>query len=281
MSRNNEDRLGLKAKDTGSPAIAQQGTDFSFATPTEFAALPSKGRYYPEDHPCHNKEEVEIRYMTAKDEDILTSAALIKNGTAIDRFLQNVILDKSIVLESLLVGDKNALMVAARITGYGEDYDVNITCPNCYTPQETRFRLDELDVYGGQGYEDAGITASDKGTFFMDMPASKVKVEVKLMTGKDENYLHNLALTKKKKKLPESGLTDQFTRMIVSVNGNEKSSMIRSYVDNMPAKDSKFLRTNYFKVVPNVDMRQDFKCQSCGFDQELEVPFSANFFWPK
>ena len=122
--RNNEDRLGTKSIDGDTPPQtreAHSGASFSFSTPTEFVELPSGGRFYPQEHPLHGKGEIEIRHMTAKDEDILTSETLIKKGIAVERLLQNVIVDKSIDVASLLVGDKNALVIATRVTGYGAD----------------------------------------------------------------------------------------------------------------------------------------------------------------
>tara|TARA_R110002072_G_scaffold208527_3_gene366050 strand:+ start:9237 stop:9899 length:663 start_codon:yes stop_codon:yes gene_type:complete len=219
--------------------------------------------------------------MTAKDEDILSSSALMKKGIAVERFLQNIIIDKSIQLDSLLIGDKNALMVAARITGYGEDYDVNVTCPNCYSISQNTFRLDDLEPYCGDEYEEFGFTATESGTFMVDMPISKVTLEITLMTGKDENYLVSQSAINKKKGLPESTLTDQFARIIASVDGDSSTSKIRSYINSMPARDSRFLRTNYQKIVPNIDMKQSFACDTCGWDQEVDVPFTAEFFWPK
>ena len=132
--RNNQDRLGAVNKGE-EPPVQQQPQQveqtLQFVTPTEFVELPSRGKFYPEGHPLHNTEIIEIRHMTAKDEDILTSAALLKKGLAIDRFLQNIIVDKSINIADLLVGDKNAIIVASRISGYGAQYEAGISCPSC------------------------------------------------------------------------------------------------------------------------------------------------------
>jgi len=119
--RNNEDRVGAAGSDTSAPTpdLVNEKSPLTFTTPTEFVELPTRGRFYPEDHPLHNVEEIEIRFMTAKDEDILSSKTLLKKGVAIDRLLQNVIVDKRINVGDLFVGDKNALIVASRITGYG------------------------------------------------------------------------------------------------------------------------------------------------------------------
>jgi len=280
--RNNEQRTGpISTGDDSAPEAASSNELFNFSTPTEFVELPSQGRYYPEGHPLHGVGEVEIRYMTAKDEDILSSKTLLQKGIAVERFLQNVVVDKNIKTEDLLVGDKNAITIAARITGYGEDYDVNVTCPVCAGINRRSINLEELGLYSGDEYEAHGFKKSSSGTFTIKAPVSKVDVEVRLMTGRDEIYLATLSENKRKQKLPETTLTDQFARMIVSVNGNSQNSTIRSFIDHMPARDSRFLRENYQKVVPNIDLTQHFSCESCNFTQDMEVPFTVDFFWPR
>ncbi len=278
MSRNNADRLGAKDLNTGTPAASNPS--FSFATPTEFVELPSKGRYYPEGHPLHNAEEVEIKYMTAKDEDILTSKTLLKKGIAIKRLLSNILVDKSINVDDLYLGDKNAILIAARVTGYGEDYEINASCPACQATQTCNINLEELNAYHGDDL-DENMKASEEGTFLITLPISKVNLEVRLMTSRDEDYLMALAENKRAKRLPESNLTDQLTRMMVSVNGDVTPSVISKFVASMPARDSRYLRANYFKVVPDIQMTHLFTCNSCAYTQELGVPLTAEFFWPK
>ena len=116
-----------------------QQSSLSFAAPTEIVDLPSKGRFYPEGHPLCGKETIEIRYMTARDEDILTSPALLKKGVALDRLLDNVLVDKSYSSKDLLSGDRHALMYAVRITGYGPDYPAEISCVHCGSDFEHTF----------------------------------------------------------------------------------------------------------------------------------------------
>ena len=284
--RNNEDRLGAREGNADAPVqAANQSSDgtFSFATPTEFVELPSRGRYYSEEHPLHGKEDIEIRFMTAKDEDILTSQTLIRKGIAVDRLIENILVDKSINIDDLYIGDKNAITIAARITGYGEDYSTRVTCPSCRESSDYSFNLKECSTYVGNIPEQHKhcIEKLESGNHIVTVPASKVKVEVRLMTGRDEQYLSKLAESKRKNKLPESYLTDQLMRMIVSVNGDSSNSSRQMFVDNMPARDSKFLRGVYAEIVPNIDLSQVYACTSCDFEQEMEVPFTTEFFWPK
>ena len=154
MSRN-ESRLGLDNTPTqddtpaattaavglGVPTSNTDAPNFSWSVPTEFVELPSQGIFYPAGHPLQNQKTVEIRYMTAKEEDILTSRSLLKEGVALDRMLQNLLVSKNININTLLVGDKNALLVAARRTGYGADYETNVTCPSCGNTDEHSFDI--------------------------------------------------------------------------------------------------------------------------------------------
>jgi hypothetical protein len=283
LARNNMGRLGVdETKEKNSPPsqAANPGPGFQFTAPTEFVDLPTKGKYYPEGHPLHNQETVEIRYMTAKEEDILSSATLIKNNMVIDRLLQSVLINKKIDPSYLFVGDKNALIVAARITGYGANYDTQVICPACYTSSEHSFDLNELNLYEGGDYQDFSIEESDEGTFFVDLPMSKVRVETRLLLGKDEKYLTQLAANKKKKNLLESPLTDQFKRIIVSVNGERERRVVEQFIDNMPALDSRHLRSAYAKIVPTIDMAQYFECSVCNHTTRMEVPLTSGFLWP-
>ena len=171
--RNNEDRVGAPIQDSAPVEQMMEKNDtFSFVTPTEFVELPTRGKYYPEGHLLHNQETVEIRYMTAKDEDILTSQTLLRKGIAIERLLQNVIVDKNIKTDDLYVGDKNAIIMATRITGYGSEYDVRVTCPACGDNEKHSFNLDDVSINYGDDLEDMNVTATSDNTFVLKLPIS-------------------------------------------------------------------------------------------------------------
>jgi hypothetical protein len=285
LARNNSRRTGAEDEKPGAKKISSPPPNMApldFSTPTEFVELPTEGRYYPEDHPLHNEDVVEIRHMTAKDEDILTSRALLKKGIALDRFLKNILVDKSIDMDSLYVGDKNAILVGARVTGYGASYDTQVTCPVCATTNKFSFNLEENNLYSGDELEDFDIIKKTDETFIIKTPVTKVDVEVRLFTGKDEKYLGRIAETKKKNKLPESPLTDQLHLMIVSINERTDNVTIKSFIDNVSAKDARYLRQAYEKIVPNIDLAQKFTCDTCDYEtDQMEVPFTTDFFWPK
>ena len=144
MSRN-KDRLGGNAAPSQelppAPVSASDGEGFSFVVPTDMVDLPSKGKFYPPNHPLYNVDTIELKQMTAKEEDLLTSRSLLKKGVVLDRLLQSVIINKKIKPEHLLVGDRNAIVIAVRIAGYGNEYTTSITCPACSHKQRKTFDL--------------------------------------------------------------------------------------------------------------------------------------------
>ena len=281
MSRN-KDRFGGH---TPEPAEAPQQPvekafdPLSFVAPTEFVELPSKGNY-PETHPLHGKDVLEMRFMTAKEEDILSSQTLLKKGIAIERMLDSLIINKSIKAHDLLVGDRNAIIIAARISGYGANYKTQVVCPSCGTRSEFDFDLTDSEIYESQEDESLGLEKLPNGNFITSMPFSKFKIEFKLLDGKDEQLLTKLATDKKKRKMPETMMTDQFKIMIVAIEGHKDKSIIAKYVDNMPTLDSTQLKACYKVASPDVRITKHFECNSCGYSQEMEVPFNTDFFWP-
>jgi hypothetical protein len=296
--RNNDERTGAREANEGDSTAAVQAatqhpsqnqSGLSFVVPTEFVELPSNGRYYADGHPLHGQETIEIKFMTAKDEDILTSRSLLKKGLAINRFLQNIIVDKRIKVEDLLIGDKNAMLTAARISGYGAEYTTNTTCPACSTTSQFEFDLNEGQITGfhtetcNHDKFENRVTDNGDGTFNIALPKSEVTVTVRMLTGRDEQKLADQMSSKKKNSVVghDTNMTDQMRTYITSVNGSSQVAHIYGFVNAMPASDSRFLRATYQALMPNYDLRQHFACEACGYDQDMEVPFTADFFWPK
>ena len=168
--------------------------DFGFEIPVETVPLPSGGKCYDADHPLHGQETVEIRAMTAREEDILTSKALIKKGTVITHLIKSCLIDKRIDPNTLLAGDRNALMVALRITGYGVEYKVEIDCPACGERSKHNFNLGELPIKRLE----CRPVAEGTNVFESDLPVSKAKVRWKLLTGHDEQEI--IQMTERRKK---------------------------------------------------------------------------------
>ena len=286
MSRNKGRTGGVQQQDTSPPpqmtqAQAEPG-GFSFVVPTEFVELPSQGSYYPEGHPLHGQDSIEIKQMTAKEEDMLTSRTLLKKGVVLDRLIASLIIDKRIDPSTLLVGDRNAIIISARVSGYGNEYNTKVTCPSCMTNQEFGFDLNEASVfYGDFDKEDIWDTSDNgDGTFDLTLPKSRVSVTFKLATGKEEKALFAGAEADRRQKRHEQNVTRQLVNTIVAVNGDSSPKAIKYLVDNIPSLDSRHIRLAYRRVSPTVDLTQHFECAYCDFAQDMEVPLTADFFWP-
>lgn len=282
MSRNQDRLFGEnKPEDTSPPAQNNSGGGdlFSFVVPSEFVVLPSKGRFYPEGHPLHNQELLEIKQMTAKEEDILTSETLIKNGIVIDRLVGSIIKDKKIDPSSLLVGDRSAIVLTARKTGYGNIYDTSINCPSC--GEKNSFSFDLNDSVLDHGEIPEGCSDLGNGKFEIVLPRTKIKVVVKMLNGYDEVEMSKEAAKRKGRNKSENQVSSQLKKIIYSVNGNTEHRVIDYFVTNVPSIETKFLRDTYVKLTPKIEMKTDFTCESCSFTDELEVPLNTEFFWPK
>ena len=275
MSRNKDRLGGSQHQDTQPPA---QTGGFSFVVPTEFVELPSQGKFYPESHPLHGKDSIEIRQMTAKEEDMLTSATLLKKGVALDRVIASLIVDKSINPDSLLVGDRNAIIISTRVSGYGNIYETKVNCPNCGTNQEYSFDLNKANIYDGSDAADLGVRTNDDGTFNVTLPRTNVDVQFRLLNGRDEKtFLNGMKSDKKAKS--EKNITRQLATIVVSLNGDSSVQAKQYFIDNVPSLDSRHLRLAYRLAAPTIDLTQQFECVECSHEQEMEVPLSADFFW--
>ena len=242
--------------------------DYKF--PTEMVELPSKGYFYFEGHPL-STGKVEVKYMTAKEEDILTSQNLIQQGTVIDKLLEALIVDKSINITDMLVGDKNAVMVAARILGYGKEYSFN------YDEEEHSVDLSVLEPIK------IDFSKFTKGINELSykLPVSKRELVFKLLTGKDEDEITaEIKAREKVNKNQSFELTTRLKQMIVSIDGKSEKSFINNFVDNeFLSRDSLPFRQHLAKITPDIDMKVKVK-DSNGEDAEVMLPITLRFFWP-
>jgi len=272
LSRN-QDRLGGVQQPDTSPPPQQGGGGFSFVVPTEFVDLPSQGRFYPQGHPLHNQDSIEIKQMTAKEEDILTSRTLLKKGVALEKLIESLIMDKSIDPSTLLIGDRNAIIIAARVSGYGNEYSTNVTCPACETKQSYGFDLNSANIIHGETRNDLEVTDNGDGTLTCVLPKTQITVVARLLTGREEKAILNLS--------DKTGLiSTQLQSVILSANGDSSPQAISYVANNLPSFDSRHLRMVIKMATPNVDLTQQFSCTECGHEQEMEVPLTADFFWP-
>ena len=219
--------------------------------------------------------------MTAKEEDMLTSQALLKKGLALERVINSIIVDKRINPDSLLIGDRNAIMVAARISGYGSDYTTKVSCPSCSETQEYSFDLFDAQTHHGESNDDLLVESIGGGLFSTVLPRTKFEVVFRLLDGRDEKTLLTQIDNARKKNKEENAVTRQLKLITVSVNGDDSPQAVNYFVNNVPSIDSHHLRTAFTLATPNIDLSQHFTCNKCGYDAEMEVPLTADFFWPK
>lgn len=244
--------------------------------PTEEVTLPSKGLLYPEGS-LLKKGIIEMKYMTAREEDILTNQNLIQNGTVIDKLLQSLIVTPCDYNE-LLIGDKNAILVAARILGYGQDYTFKYTNPN--TGEEEDVTVD-LTKSNDKVLDDS-LIINGKNEFEFTLPTSKISVTFKFLTQNDENKIANeLKGLKKINKGSSSELTTRMKYLITSVNGDYEKKTIREFVDgNFLARDARALRDYISKSMPDIDLTYDIEFEDGTVVENITLPISVNFFWP-
>ena len=261
---------------TGTPDQFTSGE--SSNVPTEVIPLPSKGRFYPEGHPLKSGV-IEMKYMTAKEEDILASQNLIKQGVVIDKLLQSLIVTR-INYNDLLTVDKNAVFIAARILAYGPEYAVDITCPNCGEKSKHTIDLQQFSekAINWDNFQEGEINHT------YVLPISKHKLTLKMLTHGDEKKIEEA--TKMYKKASKSSgvdreLSTRLKHVIIAVDDNEDKSFINQFVDNMFSRDSLALRTHLKSITPDIETVFDYECPSCGHEMtKMQLPIEVGFFWP-
>lgn len=250
--------------------------DFGIDIAAESVPLPSRGVIY-NNQSLQGAETLEIKPMTAKEEDILTSRAYIKNGTVITKLISSCLVDRSINPDDLISGDRNALLIALRITGYGADYDLEINCPACGTTNKSTFDLSGLPIKRLQ----VDPVEAGQNVFEVQLPVTKKSVKVKFLNGHDEKEMMIINDRKKKKGFStENAVTDRLSRSILAIENITDKNKINLFVQNMPARDSLALRKFLDEYEPGVDMKSHMTCTHCHEESEVELPIGPTFFWP-
>jgi hypothetical protein len=218
--------------------------------------------------------------MTAKEEDILTSENLIKKGVVLDKLLESLIVDKSIKIENILIGDKNALYVAARRLAYGDSYGpVGVVCKNCREESKIDINLSELK---DKEFDVNKFTKGENNVSFT-LPYSKKLVTVKLATSLEEQQIENelKSISKLNKGGQSAEITTRLKHVITSIDGNTDKAFIRKFVDTeLLSRDSIELRKFIRQNSPDLDMTFNFTCPNCNSEDRSEVPMTVQFFWP-
>jgi len=240
-------------------------SDFKF--PTEEVELPSKGLIYPESNPL-SSGKVELKYMTVKEEDILSNQAYIQKGVVLDKLLKSLIVNKDIKIDDLITGDKNAIFIASRILGYGKDYNVSI--------KDIEYTLD-LSRLTNKEFDESSI---NRGTnlFSYTMESSGTVIEYKILNGRDEKIIEReIEALKKLNKDSSTGITTRLKQIITSVDGHTEKKDINNFVDNyLLAIDSRAFREHIKNTQPDVDMNYILDN-----GEEVAIPIGLNFFWPE
>lgn len=265
------------------PSDEKVKQELGFEIPTLEIDLPSKGRVYPEGSGVANADRVEIYAMTARQEDILTNRALARKGTLITHLLNSAFKMRGLDSRNMLTGDRNAIMVGLRVSGYGQEYNVEVQCPACSEKSKQGFDLAKLPI------QRLGTEPMTAGTnrFEWKLPVTKSRVHFKFLTGADEEELSMVQDQQRKAGLsPDSSnlITEGLKAVIVAIEKNGEMVEDRPFIDRfvryMPAFDSKSLRKHMADNEPSVIMKGRMVCPFCAEASEVDMPLGADFFWP-
>lgn len=251
--------------------------DFGWEVPVEIVPLPSSGLIYSPDSKLYKRETVKIKAMTAREEDILSSNALIKEGSAIDYLIKSCVIDKEIDVFDLILGDKNALMVSIRITGYGTEYRIKPQCDKCSGISDITFDLSNLEI------KRLKIDPVELGSneFNFTLPVTKKNVIFKFLTSNDDKERDKKQKFFKDKFKIDNNVTSFLESSILSIDGIKDKNKISQFVKNMPAFDSKSLRSFIRENEPGINMSHEFMCQHCQHVNKANLAITPEFFWPR
>jgi hypothetical protein len=246
-----------------------------FTVPTEMIDLPSKGLVYEKESPL-SKGQVEMKYMTAKEEDILTNVNLLRKGSAIEQALKSLI-KSDINYEDLTIGDRNGLMIASRILGYGKDYTFKYKNPN--TGEEEPITIDLQDLK----YKEVDWSHFDnKNEFAFVLPYSKNQITFKILTVADDKKIDDEIKGMKKALGTDAGLVStRLKHQITSINGDYAVKTVRDFIDQgyLLSRDALELRKFIASITPDIDTKITFFTKD-GTEVTIDMPMSAEFFFP-
>ncbi len=244
--------------------------------PTEVITLPSQGKYYPEEHPIKKSGgNLEIKHMTAKEEDILTSTNLIRKGLALNKFLDSIIVHEGVSHEDLSSNDIVAVMIASRVLAYGKDYDITVQCDVCGHETTQVVDLAQMET------PDDLVEPNLDGTLTFDLPTGRT-VTIRVLTRGDEIQVEQENEKMENRGLPVNLITSRLKRIIVELDGVTDKNQIASMVENMVVADSREIRKQYDRITPSVDTTISIQCSNFECKNVIggELPITAKFFWP-
>ena len=240
--------------------------------PTEVIDLPSEGKVYSKESPL-SSGKLELKYMTTREEDILMSENLIKKGVVIDKLLDSLIVTKGVKQEDLILGDKNAVLVASRILAYGPEYTVEVTNPNDLD-EKVEYTFDLSKCPFKELSKDVDYTDN---SFDYTTDIGKTKIKFKLLTGADEALIEK-DIKQSSKFGVSSDITTRLRYTVTEVDGDTKSSTISQFTQNLLARDSVALRNYIRDIAPDIDLTSEVEIG--GDVVEVDIPLTTEFFWP-
>jgi len=251
----------------------------SFVVPTEVIKLPSAGAFYQEGNTLHGKESLEIKQMTAKEEEILTNMSFLEDGSLLNRLLSSILIDTTVDPQELFQGDREALIYAARRMSYGPEYAVKQFCEAC--EQETVFVYDLSACSVDESELEDVVLDPSSGLYTLTLPQSNVKVSLKILTNEDQEYLSDQEERAKKLNVQSSKTVNFLKKIVVEANGTTDQGMLNKLFEVLPILDIRKIRKVSNSIIPTMDTKQEVACGNCGHVAEREVPFSLGFFWPE
>lgn len=231
--------------------------------------LPSRGIHYP-----NKKKSLRIGYLTAADENILTSSNLVASGGIIVELLKRKILDKDIKVEDVVEEDRQAILIFLRNTSFGTEYHLrNLIDPVDEKPFEAVVDLSTLKL------KDFTLVEDVNGEYPYFLKKSGINITFKFLTQKEEEELDNLKNTWKEEGVAPV-VTKRLEKLIKSINGNKNPMEIYSFINNkMPITDSQEFRKFVKDNKPGLDLTQTVATPSKETIQ-VKVGFGAEFFRP-
>jgi hypothetical protein len=257
----------------------QPGDSLEWTPPVATVPLPSRGKVYPPESPLFDVQSLDVRAMTAADENIMTSPALIRRGRMLSALIKACITNRSVSPDDMLVGDKNALMVAIRNASYGPGYLAGVSCPECDKEHEAHFDLSKLSLKT----LDEDPIEMGSNLFSFQLPVTKKVVRFRLHTGASEAELSQVLQAQAKAAGPgavEQNVTQEILSHIVSIDNVDDRTKIARFVQSMPVLDARKFMAHVKAITPDVEMRQVAECPACGEKSEVTIPLGMEFFWP-
>ena len=247
----------------------------NYPFPTEIISLPSKGLCYPETSPL-SKGEITIKLMTAKEEDILTSANLVKKGIHLDKLLESVVVEPGVNVHDLLIGDKNAILISSRVLAFGPEYEVTINDPNENEPVKVVVDLLKIQI---KEVDESLLSRQNEYDYIL--PNSKTPIKFRLLTHGDELAINKDIEALQKTTKGSNEITSRYRKIITEVDGNRDLGYISNFVTNrLLAGDSKTLRKEIGKISPDLDLKFEYESPFTGEKEVLRIPFGVDFFYP-